>query len=100
MDAAELGGVVAMAEGAAEFGGAVLALGSALGMLDGARRAMVSHRESNPSNAGGGGGGGGVESSTTATQPLTNRSSTRRTAVRSSSYIDLTTYTYSAWIPQ
>ncbi len=94
MDAAE--------QGAADLGGAVLALGAELGTLDGARRAMASHSASNPSNGGGGGGGGGggVESSTMATQPLTTRSSTTRTAVRSSSYIDLTTYTYSAWIPQ
>jgi hypothetical protein len=59
MDAAELGVVVARAEGAAELGGAVLALGSALGMLEGDRLAMALHRASNPSNAGGGGGGDG-----------------------------------------
>ena len=59
MDAAELGVVVAMAEGAAELGGAVLAMGSALGTLEGTRRAMAFHRSSIPSTADGGGGGGG-----------------------------------------
>jgi hypothetical protein len=39
-DAAELGVVVAMAEGAAEFGGVVLALGS----LEGDRRAITFDR--------------------------------------------------------
>ena len=48
-----------MAEGAAEFGGAMLAMGSALGTLEGAKRAMAFHRSSIPSTADGGGGGGG-----------------------------------------
>jgi hypothetical protein len=57
-EAAELG-VAAMAEGAAELGGAVLVMGSALGTLEGTRRAMAVHRPINPSTTDGGGGGGG-----------------------------------------
>jgi hypothetical protein len=58
-EGAALGGVVTTAEGAAVLVGAVLALGSVLGALEGDRRAASSHRSSNPSAADGGGCGGG-----------------------------------------
>jgi hypothetical protein len=48
MDAAELGVGATVAEGAAEFRGAVLAVGSALGTPEGDRRVITVHSESNP----------------------------------------------------